>query len=292
MSPAWTSTSASEPTISCVNAACASRSARLPAGSPGKHRLRFLPSSGTTNGVRARNAGTFRTGTAHTLPRSSRSARARVHWRTAAIGAYSHPCTPARTVSRGPSPAPVSSTTGMSWPARPSVRRCTFGGMNQPSLTREKLLGGRGGPEQCQVSAPSASELNAHWQASAGNGKRDRRMAGEIVWAGEAALCGVLPDAERRVLLRRLVPDRGAGQDIDAGEARLDRGCELRAVPECGRVLLRADGRAEPEQRPGALRVPVPDPALVNLECLRGHNDGERVVPLSQLAKPRRSDLV
>ena len=37
--------------------AAAIRSAALPLASPGKLRLRFFPSSGTTNGVRAQNAG-------------------------------------------------------------------------------------------------------------------------------------------------------------------------------------------------------------------------------------------
>ncbi len=43
------------------------------------------------------------------------------HFRTPSIDAYSQPCTPAMTVSRGPSPAPVSSMTGTSRPASVSA---------------------------------------------------------------------------------------------------------------------------------------------------------------------------
>ena len=57
-------------------AACASASEKLPSASPGKQRLRFLPSSGVTNGLRARNAVTFTIGTATIEPRSRRRVEA------------------------------------------------------------------------------------------------------------------------------------------------------------------------------------------------------------------------
>ena len=141
MSPVCASTRASDPEMSWVNASYASLSERVPAGSPGKHRLRFLPSSGTRNGVRARNAGRFSTGTATTRPRRSRSSRLRAHWRTPAIDAYSQPCTPASTVRRGPSAAPVSSMTGTSRPASVSVWRRVVVGMRRSSLARPSPAG-------------------------------------------------------------------------------------------------------------------------------------------------------
>ena len=47
------------------------------------------------------------------------------------MGTYSQPCTPAITVSSGPSWAPASSTTGTSSPARSRVRRVTVVGMSE-----------------------------------------------------------------------------------------------------------------------------------------------------------------
>jgi len=85
--------------------AAAIRSAALPSASPGKLRLRFFPSSGTTNGVRAQNAGRLITGATVTVPESSAGRSSASSARAAAIDAYSVPCTPAITVRCGPSPA-------------------------------------------------------------------------------------------------------------------------------------------------------------------------------------------
>ena len=125
MSPQCASTSPSAPRMNSVNAACASRSASVPSGLPGKHRFRFLPSSGTTNGARARNPVMFSTGTARTRPRSRAGSSAAAHRRTPAMDAYSQPCTPEITVSCGPSAAPVMSITGTPVPARSMVWRTT-----------------------------------------------------------------------------------------------------------------------------------------------------------------------
>ena len=72
----------------------------------------------------------FSTGTARTRPRSSLDSSERAQRRTPAIDAYSQPCTPDSTVSCGPSPLPVISMSGTCTPARSSVRRTTFGGID------------------------------------------------------------------------------------------------------------------------------------------------------------------
>jgi len=65
----------------------------------------------------------------------------------------------------------------------------------------------------------------------------------------------VVTGPERRVLFRLLVADGGTGQDVDARQAVLDRGRELRPPLERAGVAAVADRRAEREQRPGALGV-------------------------------------
>src|ERR1700748_3671849 len=197
MSPVCASTKASEPEMSWVNASYARRSARVPAGSPGKHRLRFLPSSGTTNGVRARKAGRFSTGTATTRPRSSRSSRPRAQRRTAAIDAYSQPCTPASTTRRGPSAAPATSTTGTSRPAsggggrrvgvgmrRSSLAGPSWLGLHELLLFRDQALRRGGDPEQGRVGTAAAGQLQAGRQARGGEGEGHRRKAGAVVRGG------------------------------------------------------------------------------------------------------------
>ena len=52
-------------------------SVKVPSYEPGKQRLRFLPSSGTTNGVRARNDGMLTIGTAVIRPAELAACRAR-----------------------------------------------------------------------------------------------------------------------------------------------------------------------------------------------------------------------
>src|SRR5580692_10693586 len=104
--------------------AAAIRSAALPSASPGKLRLRFFPSRGTTNGVRAQNAGRLITGATVTVPESSAGRSSASSWRAAAIDAYSVPCTPAITVRCGPSPAsPTTLTYGI--PSSPCSPRST-----------------------------------------------------------------------------------------------------------------------------------------------------------------------
>jgi hypothetical protein len=94
----------------------------------------------------------------------------------------------------------------------------------------EQVLGGPGDPQQPAVGPPPGGELEARRQPGDGHGDGDRRVPGEVVRAGEAALRRVLPGPERRVLLGRLVADRGAGQDIHPVEARVDRGGEFAAL--------------------------------------------------------------
>src|SRR5215212_8129423 len=98
--------------MSCWNRWKASTSLKVPSGSPGKHRFRFLPSSGVTKGVLARNAATLTTGTATTLPARPEVSSPFMNSRTAAMGEYSQPCTPASRVSRGPSRLPTASKQG------------------------------------------------------------------------------------------------------------------------------------------------------------------------------------
>ena len=262
--------------MSCVNASYARRSARVPAGSPGKHRLRFLPSSGTTNGVRARKAGRFSTGTATTRPRSSRSSRLRAQRRTAAIDAYSQPCTPASTIRRGPSPAPVTSIDGhlQAGQRERVTARCrghasdllgwAFSWLRPSELVlfRDQALRRRRDPEQGRVGAAPAGQLQAGRQARGGHGKRHGRVAGEVVRAGEPALPVVVTGPERRVLFRRLVADGGTGQDVDAGQAGLDRGGEFGPAAERGGVAAVADRRAERQQGPRAVGVAAGVPVL------------------------------
>jgi hypothetical protein len=118
MSPACMSTSASLPRMTLVSTASAIRSVRVPSGAPGKLRLRFLPSSGTTNGLRAQNAGRFTTGTARTVPRKDRFSRPETQRRRPAMDAYSQPCMPAITVSSGPGVSPTASITGVAMPLK------------------------------------------------------------------------------------------------------------------------------------------------------------------------------
>ena len=92
-------------------------------------------------------------------------------------------------------------------------------------------LRGGGDAEQGEVLAAAAGELQAGRQAGRGHGKRDGRVAGQVVRPGEAALGVVVAHAERRVLLRRLVADGRPGQDVDALQARLDRGGQFLPPP-------------------------------------------------------------
>jgi hypothetical protein len=63
-------------------------------------------------------------------------------------------------------------------------------------------------------------------------------VAGQVVWPGEAAFPAVIADPERRVLLRRLVTDRGAGQHVDARQAGIDGGGQLSAPRQGTGVAL------------------------------------------------------
>src|SRR6201996_6724832 len=317
MSPACTSSTASAPVISSRTTASPSRSLNVPCGSPGKHRLRFLPSSGVTNGVRDRNEVTLSTGTAVTVPRSPPpAARSRVHSRTAAIGAYSQPRVPASTVSRGPSWSPVSSMTGTVVPARSSVRYFTVVGIGGAPFVNghagrgavwsggEQALGRGRRPEQGPVPAPAAGQLQADGQLRAGgkvpaggrlragpqtrcrDRQRDRGVAGKVVRAGEAALPVVGVGAERRILLRRRVADGGPGQRGHPGQAGVDGGGQFGLLGPGPVVLPVADGGAEVQQGPGSGGGAGLGPAPVGARRLPGHDRGQRVLPPPQLVQP------
>jgi hypothetical protein len=64
-------------------------------------------------------------------------------------------------------------------------------------------------------------------------------VAGEVVRAGEPALPVVVTGPERQILFRCLIADGGTGQDVDAGQARLDCGGEFGTAAERGGCPVR-----------------------------------------------------
>ena len=88
----------------------------VPSYVPGNDRLRFLPSSGTTNGDRRSNDCMLTTGTAVIEPLSSSTRSSFMKRVTAAIEEYSQPWMPPSSATCGPSREPRASNAGCSSP--------------------------------------------------------------------------------------------------------------------------------------------------------------------------------
>ena len=123
MSPPCRSMSTSAGAISSSKTWRASTSLNVPSSEPGKQRLRFLPSSGTTNAVRARNEVMLTIGTAVIRPESALVSSSFMKRTTAAIDEYSPPWMPAIRHRCGPSAAPRASKHGSSSSASSSASK-------------------------------------------------------------------------------------------------------------------------------------------------------------------------
>ncbi len=238
-------------------------------------------------GTGSRNAGQVQhRDRAHAASRSSRPARAPVQRRTAAIGAYSHPVPRPRTVSRRPSPAPVSSTAGMSKPARLSVAAAPWLAWVSPLSCAEQFLAAAAARSRAR-SAPRRPAAGETGGAGAGHRDGHRRVAGEVVRAGEAGLRRSAPAPNGGSCFRSLIADRGGRASTSARDRLASIAAdESRALAYRRVVLLAGDGRTIVEQGPGALGVLAPVPAPVHRRRLRGDDDGKRVLPPRQLLQP------
>ena len=152
MSPPCRSISTSAGAISSSKTWCASTSLNVPSAEPGKQRLRFLPSSGTTNAVRARKDVMLTIGTAVIRPESALVSSSFMKRTTAAIDEYSPPWMPAIRQRCGPSAAPRASKHGSSSPASTSaskrIVRRSISAARPSTSTSGTWLGGRSRPRE------------------------------------------------------------------------------------------------------------------------------------------------